>query len=201
MKMKILIIDNYDSFTYNLVQYLREISSCLIDVFRNDQIAVKEIVKYDAIVLSPGPGLPSDAGLLLEIIKTYAESKPILGICLGHQAIAQAFGAELENLTKVYHGVATPISILKQEGVFENQGSEISVGRYHSWVVNKNTVPDCLEVIAEDENGQIMAVQHKNLPVTGLQFHPESVLTPKGKELLKNFIDLMVNCPFKNPEI
>ncbi len=199
--MKILIIDNYDSFTYNLVQYIREVSGCLIEVFRNDQIAVKEIVKYDAIVLSPGPGLPRDAGLLLEIIKTYAESKPILGICLGHQAIAEAFGARLENLTKVYHGVATPISILKQEGIFENQSGEISVGRYHSWVVDKNTVPDCLEVIAEDENGQIMALQHNKFPVTGLQFHPESVLTPKGKELLKNFIDLMVNCHIKKPAI
>ncbi|MDC0230528.1 aminodeoxychorismate/anthranilate synthase component II [Aureispira] len=195
--MKILIIDNYDSFTYNLVQYLREGSSCLVEVFRNDQIEIRAIAKYDAIVLSPGPGLPKDAGLLLEIIKTYAESKPILGICLGHQAIAQAFGAQLENLTQVYHGIATPVSILKQKDIFKNQQSEISVGRYHSWIVDKKTIPDCLEVIAEDKNGQIMAVQHKRFPVTGLQFHPESVLTPNGKELLKNFINLIVNCHLK----
>ena len=199
--MKLLIIDNYDSFTYNLVQYLRELSSCLIEVHRNDKITITEIEKYDGIVLSPGPGLPKDAGILLEIIENYSKSKPILGICLGHQAIAETFGGQLENLKKVYHGVATTISIIKQEGIFEKLDSEISVGRYHSWVINKTTLPNCLEVIAEDKNGQIMAIQHKNFPVTGLQFHPESVLTSKGKDILKNFIDLMIISNVKNTSI
>jgi len=185
--MKILVIDNYDSFTYNLVQYLKEITKGAIDVYRNDAISLEAIKKYDAIVLSPGPGLPKDAGSLLEIIKTYANQKPILGICLGHQAIGEVFGAQLEKLEKVYHGIATPIKVLKEAGIFQIE-EELVVGRYHSWIIDKSTIPDCLEILAEDENGQIMAVQHKNYPVVGFQFHPESILTPKGKKLLKNFI-------------
>lgn len=188
--MQLLVIDNYDSFTYNLVQYLRELGSASIEVFRNDQLELEAMETYDAIVLSPGPGLPHQAGLLLDIIKTYSGKKPILGICLGHQAIGQVFGAELENLTKVYHGLATPIELLSATGIFEGQSSPLTVGRYHSWVVDKSTLPPCLEVLAEDEQGQIMAMQHQEHPTIGLQFHPESVLTPTGKSLLNNFLEL-----------
>lgn len=188
--MKLLIIDNYDSFTYNLVQYLREITKGTIEVHRNDQISLEEIEAYDAIVLSPGPGLPKDAGLLLEIIKTYTKRKPILGICLGHQAIGEVFGANLRNIKKVYHGIATPIQILDKQGLFEGQEDEITVGRYHSWIIDKENFPSCLEVLAEDENGQIMALKHRTTPTFGLQFHPESILTPEGKNLLQNFVQL-----------
>lgn len=190
--MKLLIIDNYDSFTYNLVQYFREIVGETIDVCRNDQIKLEAIDKYDVIVLSPGPGLPQDAGLLLDIIKTYAGRKAILGICLGHQAIGQVFGAKLTNITKVYHGVATPIQILKHEGLFEGQKEELIVGRYHSWIVDQADLPDSLEVLAVDQEGQIMAMQHRERPILGMQFHPESVLTPNGKTLLKNFINVAI---------
>lgn len=188
--MKLLIIDNYDSFTYNLVQYLREITGGTIEVHRNDKISLEAMQAYDAIVLSPGPGLPKDAGLLLDIIKTYHGRKPILGICLGHQAIGQVFGAKLINIKKVYHGIATPIQILDQKGLFEGLGNEIIVGRYHSWIVDRAGLPDCLEVLAEDENRQIMALKHKNAPTVGMQFHPESVLTPEGKNLLSNFVQV-----------
>ncbi|MFT5645880.1 MAG: anthranilate synthase component 2 [Aureispira sp.] len=188
--MKLLIIDNYDSFTYNLVQYLREITEGTIEVYRNDQISLEAMEGYDAIVLSPGPGLPKDAGLLLDIIKTYTGQKPILGICLGHQAIGQFFGAKLKNIKKVYHGIATPIHILNQKGLFEGQGNEVIVGRYHSWIVDREAFPNCLEVLAEDSNGQIMAMQHETDPTVGMQFHPESVLTPEGKNLLSNFVQL-----------
>lgn len=188
--MKLLIIDNYDSFTYNLVQYLREITGGTIEVHRNDKISLEAMQAYDAIVLSPGPGLPKDAGLLLDIIKTYHGRKPILGICLGHQAIGQVFGAKLINIKKVYHGIATPIQILDQKGLFEGLGNEIIVGRYHSWIVDRAGLTDCLEVLAEDENRQIMALKHKNAPTVGMQFHPESVLTPEGKNLLSNFVQV-----------
>lgn len=190
--MKLLIIDNYDSFTYNLVQYFRELVNGTIDVFRNDKISLEAIDKYDAIVLSPGPGLPKDAGLLLDIIKTYHNKKPILGICLGHQAIGEVFGGKLINLTKVYHGIATPIKILNQSGIFANQPEELTVGRYHSWVVDAANLPNCLTITAEDANGQIMAMQHKEYPIVGLQFHPESVLTPVGKQLIQNFVEQFV---------
>ena len=189
--MKLLVIDNYDSFTYNLVQYLKEVNAGSIDVFRNDKISSDEIEKYDAIVLSPGPGLPKDAGLLLEIIQQYYTSKPILGICLGHQAIGEVFGGQLENLTKVYHGIATPIQLLDKEVMFKEIEDDLVVGRYHSWVVQKANFPICLTITAEDEQGQIMALRHQEYPVFGLQFHPESVLTPKGKALLKNFVQLV----------
>jgi anthranilate synthase component 2 len=188
--MKLLIIDNYDSFTYNLVQYLREITEGKIDVYRNDQIDLDAIDAYDAIVLSPGPGLPKEAGLLLDIIKTYSGRKPILGICLGHQAIGQVFGAKLKNIKKVYHGMATPIQILNKEGLFKGQADEIIVGRYHSWIVDREGLPNCLAVLAEDANGQIMALKHETEPTIGLQFHPESILTPEGKNLLSNFVQL-----------
>lgn len=188
--MQLLVIDNYDSFTYNLVQYLRELGSASIEVVRNDQLELEAMGTYDAIILSPGPGLPQQAGLLLDIIKTYSGKKPILGICLGHQAIGQVFGAELENLAKVYHGLATPIQLSRTTGIFEGQASPLTVGRYHSWVVDKSTLPPCLEVLAEDEQGHIMAMQHQEHPTIGLQFHPESVLTPTGKALLNNFLEL-----------
>lgn len=188
--MKLLIIDNYDSFTYNLVQYLREITEGSIEVHRNDQISLEAMDAYDAIVLSPGPGLPKDAGLLLDIIRTYTGRKPILGICLGHQAIGQVFGATLKNIKKVYHGIATPIQILDEKGLFEGQGTEMVVGRYHSWIVDQEGLPDCLDILAEDANGQIMAMQHESAPTVGMQFHPESVLTPEGKNLLSNFVQL-----------
>ena len=190
--MKLLIIDNYDSFTYNLAQYFKEVVEGTIDVFRNDKITLEAIDAYDAIVLSPGPGLPKDAGLLLDIIKTYQDQKPILGICLGHQAIGQVFGGKLSNLTKVYHGIATPINILDQNGVFANQPTELTVGRYHSWVVDADDFPDCLAITAVDASGQIMAMQHKQFPIVGLQFHPESVLTPSGKQLIQNFVEQFV---------
>ncbi|BDS14485.1 anthranilate synthase component II [Aureispira anguillae] len=193
--MRLLIIDNYDSFTYNLVQYLREICTGTIEVYRNDQIQLEDIDAYDTIVLSPGPGLPEDAGMLLDIIKTYTGRKPILGVCLGHQAIGQVFGAELKNIENVYHGVATPIHILNHQGIFEGQEHQITVGRYHSWVVDPNSLPDCLEILAEDEHGQIMALQHKTQLTVGMQFHPESVLTPQGKALLSNFIKIAINQP------
>jgi len=188
--MKLLIIDNYDSFTYNLVQYLREITGGTIEVYRNDQISLEAMEVYDAIVLSPGPGLPKDAGLLLDIIKTYTGQKPILGICLGHQAIGQAFGAKLKNIKKVYHGIASPIQILNLKGLFEDLGNEITVGRYHSWIVDREGLPSSLEILAEDVNGQIMAMQHQTDPTVGMQFHPESVLTPEGKKLLHNFVKI-----------
>ncbi len=188
--MRLLVIDNYDSFTYNLVQYLRELSPTSIAVFRNDQIALEAIEEYDAIVLSPGPGLPEQAGLLLDIIRTYSGRKPILGICLGHQAIGQVFGATLHNLTKVYHGVATPITLKTTTGIFEGQPSPLTVGRYHSWVIDNKGFPSCLEILAEDKQGQIMALKHHDHPTFGLQFHPESVLTPAGKALLDNFVQI-----------
>ncbi len=188
--MKILVLDNYDSFTYNLVQYLDEITTHQINVFRNDKIAIDEVEKYDCIVLSPGPGLPKDAGIMPELIKTYAQSKPILGICLGHQAIGECFGSKLENLKFAFHGVATPI---KQNGlkseIFQDIPTRFQAGRYHSWVIKKDTLVDELECIAVDDQTQIMAIKHKTKPIFGLQFHPESILTDHGKQMLKNFID------------
>jgi anthranilate synthase component II len=187
--MKILVFDNYDSFTYNLVHLVEKILPLKVDVFRNDQIPLEKIKEYDKIILSPGPGIPSEAGLLLPLIKEYASSKSILGVCLGHQAIGEAFGGELINLSKVYHGVATSCRIMNGSSeLFEGLPSEIEVGRYHSWIVSKDNFPDVLEITAEDENGYIMAMQHKNYDVQGVQFHPESVLTPKGEVILKNWL-------------
>ena len=186
----ILMIDNYDSFTYNLYQFIGELSSD-IKVVRNDCITIKEIEKLSpqAIIISPGPGYPKDAGISVEIIKRFSGKLPILGICLGHQAIGEAFGARLENLKEVYHGVQTPVSILRQDVLFEGLGKEIPVGRYHSWVVSREDFPDCLEITAESREGQIMALRHRTYDVHGIQFHPESVLTPQGKEIIKNFLN------------
>ena len=186
--MKILVFDNYDSFTYNLVHLVEKITNQKVTVVRNDQITLEEVAEYDKIILSPGPGIPSEAGLLLPLIKQYAASKSILGVCLGHQAIGEAFGATLENLTTVYHGVATPIKIDNTNYLFNGLEETIEVGRYHSWVIASKDLPDVLEVTATDENGLIMAIEHTAYDVCGVQFHPESVLTPSGETVIKNWL-------------
>ena len=188
-KMRILVFDNYDSFTYNLVHLVEKITHEKVTVCRNDQITLEEVDAYDKIILSPGPGIPTEAGLLIPLIKEYAPTKSILGVCLGHQAIGEAFGAELENLANVYHGIATPINILNQNApVLKGLGEKIEVGRYHSWIVSDLDWPDDLEVTARDENGYIMGLQHKSYDVQGVQFHPESVLTPDGETMLRNWL-------------
>ncbi len=190
--MKVLVIDNYDSFTYNLVHYLEDLD-CEVTVFRNDEFALEEAESYDKILLSPGPGIPNEAGLLKDVIQKYAPQKSILGICLGQQAIAEVFGGSLINLEKVYHGVAVKTKIIvENEAIFNNLDSEIEVGRYHSWVVNPLTLPDVLEVTSIDNEGQIMSLRHRIFDVKGVQFHPESILTPDGKTILKNWIDIKV---------
>jgi anthranilate synthase component 2 len=186
--MKILVFDNYDSFTYNLVHLVEKITNQKVTVVRNDQITLEEVAAYDKIILSPGPGIPSEAGLLLPLIKQYAASKSILGVCLGHQAIGEAFGATLENLSTVYHGVATPIKIDNSNYLFNGLTDTIEVGRYHSWVIANNNFPDTLKVTATDENGLIMAIEHTAYDVCGVQFHPESVLTPNGETVIKNWL-------------
>ena len=186
--MKILVFDNYDSFTYNLVHLVEKITNQKVTVVRNDQITLEEVAAYDKIILSPGPGIPSEAGLLLPLIKQYAASKSILGVCLGHQAIGEAFGATLENLSTVYHGVATSIKIDNSNYLFNGLTDTIEVGRYHSWVIANNNFPDTLKVTATDENGLIMAIEHTAYDVCGVQFHPESVLTPNGETVIKNWL-------------
>jgi anthranilate synthase component II len=192
--MKILIFDNYDSFTYNLVHLVEKITHEKVDVYRNDKIALKDVQQYDKIILSPGPGLPSEAGLLLPLIKEYAATKSILGVCLGHQAIGEVFGGKLTNLSSVFHGVATPVRIVNGQQstvnsqLFKGLDKTFSVGRYHSWIVDKEDFPDELEITAEDENGFIMALQHKQYDVQGVQFHPESVLTPDGEKIMRNWL-------------
>ena len=187
--MKILVFDNYDSFTYNLVHLVEKITHEKVTVFRNDQIALADIQQYDKIILSPGPGIPVEAGLLLPLIEEYASSKSILGVCLGHQAVGEAFGGTLINLDTVYHGVATPITIIDQQSKIFNELPEvIEVGRYHSWIVSDENFPGELEVTARDENGYIMGLQHKTFDVQGVQFHPESVLTPDGEKLMRNWL-------------
>lgn len=184
----ILVIDNYDSFTYNLVHYLEDLN-CQVTVVRNDQLQLEDVEPFEKIVLSPGPGIPDEAGLLKPIIKTYASTKSILGVCLGMQAIGEVFGATLENLDIVYHGVQTKVHITsKDEILFKGLPPTIEVGRYHSWVV-KGELPTCLEITSVDENQQIMALRHKEFDIKGVQFHPESVLTPDGKTMLKNWIN------------
>ena len=186
---KIAVIDNYDSFTYNLVHYLEDLNG-EVTVFRNDEFELDELENFDKIVLSPGPGIPDEAGLLKDVIKTFAKSKSILGVCLGQQAIGEVFGGSLSNLEKVYHGVATKVQItVDDESLFAGLDNEIEVGRYHSWVVNNNDFPDSLEITSVDENGQIMSLRHKTLDIRGVQFHPESVLTPNGKKILENWLN------------
>tara|TARA_R110000868_G_scaffold64155_2_gene193010 strand:+ start:380 stop:943 length:564 start_codon:yes stop_codon:yes gene_type:complete len=184
---KILVIDNYDSFTYNLVHYLEDLN-CEVIVKRNDQLTLEEVDSFANIVLSPGPGIPDEAGLLKEIIRTYAPTKKIFGVCLGQQAIAEVFGGSLVNLDKVYHGIATKINIIKDDVLFKDLPREIEVGRYHSWVVDTN-LPDTLIATSFDENGQIMSLRHKTYDVSAVQFHPESVLTPQGKKILENWLN------------
>lgn len=193
--MKILVFDNYDSFTYNLVHLVEKIMHVKVEVHRNDQLALEQVKNYDKIILSPGPGIPEEAGLLLPLIKEYAAAKSILGVCLGHQAIGEAFGGKLVNLSTVYHGVATSIKIQKainrkQNSVLDNLPGEIEVGRYHSWIVSEENFPDELEVTARDANNYIMGLQHKTYDVQGVQFHPESVLTPDGEKMLRNWLNV-----------
>ncbi|MBP5570807.1 MAG: aminodeoxychorismate/anthranilate synthase component II [Prevotella sp.] len=187
--MKIVIIDNYDSFTYNLSHLLKELGA-EVSVFRNDQFELPQLEIFDKIVLSPGPGIPSEAGLLLDVIRTYAGRKPIFGVCLGHQAIGEAFGGRLENLSEVFHGVATEGTQFGNDPVFAGLPQKITMGRYHSWVVSREGFPDCLEITAESNEGQIMALRHKEYDIHGIQFHPESVLTPDGRQILRNWLSL-----------
>lgn len=187
--MKIIVFDNYDSFTYNLVHLVEKILHQKTDVYRNDQLPLEKVKDYDKIILSPGPGIPIEAGLLLPLIKEYAPSKSILGVCLGHQAIGEAFGGKLVNLSTVFHGVATNCRLrIADCRLFDSLPDTIEVGRYHSWVVSKENFPQELEITAEDENGMIMALQHKTYDVQGVQFHPESVLTPMGEDILRNWL-------------
>ncbi|WP_281847716.1 anthranilate synthase component II [Olleya namhaensis] len=186
--MKVLVIDNYDSFTYNLVHYLEDLN-CEVTVKRNDKLTLEEVDAFDKIVLSPGPGIPDEAGLLKAIIKTYAPTKSILGVCLGQQAIGEVFGGSLINLEEVYHGVATNVEIVVDDEVlFKGMDKTIEVGRYHSWVVNPD-LPQALEATSFDKNGQVMSLRHRVYDVRGVQYHPESVLTPNGKQILENWIN------------
>ena len=191
--MKILVFDNYDSFTYNLVHLVEKITGEKVDVYRNDQITLADVAGYDKIILTPGPGIPEEAGLLLPLIKEYAATKSILGVCLGYQAIAEAFGGTLTNLSIVFHGVATPIKINNHPArggtkILQGLPETIEVGRYHSWIVSDENFPEELEVTARDENGYIMGLQHKIFDVQGVQFHPESVLTPDGEKIMRNWL-------------
>ena len=214
IKVKILVFDNYDSFTYNLVHLVEKIMHQKVEVVRNDQLPLEKVKGYDKIILSPGPGIPSEAGMLLPLIKAYATSKSILGVCLGHQAIGEAFGSKLLNLSTVYHGVATPVRVGNRQSVlsgvegsaigskedstfqiadsrrdlFKDLPQEFEVGRYHSWIISEEGFPDDLEVTARDDNNYIMALQHKTYDVQGVQFHPESVLTPVGEQIMRNWL-------------
>lgn len=190
---KVVVVDNYDSFTYNLVHYLEDLD-CEVTVYRNDEFELEELKDFDKIVFSPGPGVPDDAGLLKAVISHYASTKSILGVCLGQQAIGEVFGGHIINLEKVYHGIATKINVIvDDEPLFQGLGKTLEVGRYHSWVVDQTDFPDTLEITSQDENGQIMSLRHRTLDVKGVQFHPESVLTPFGKQILANWVTLEIN--------
>ena len=186
--MNILVIDNYDSFTFNLVHYLEEMG-CTVTVKRNDQFAMDEVAQYDKVVLSPGPGIPEEAGLLKDVIERYAQTIPMLGVCLGHQAIAEVFGGTLSNLATVFHGVSSSMKVIEGDPIFDGLPKTFDVGRYHSWVVNK-PLPKGFILLAEEENGQVMAFKHDTYPIYGVQFHPESILTPNGKQILQNWLAL-----------
>lgn len=194
-----MVFDNYDSFTYNLVHLVQKIIHVPVDVYRNDEIPLEKVKEYDKIILSPGPGLPSESGLLLPLIREYAASKTILGVCLGHQAIGEVFGGKLVNLSTVFHGVATPIHLVNgahadipqkdsRKNIFANMPQEFEVGRYHSWIVSDENFPKVLEVTARDDNGYIMALRHTTYDVQGVQFHPESILTPSGETIMRNWL-------------
>lgn len=186
--MRLLIFDNYDSFTYNIVHAVRSLG-INPDVIRNDRISLGQVNVYDKIIISPGPGIPSEAGILPQLLETYTPSKPILGICLGEQAIGECFGARLLNLPQVFHGIQTPIDVIADDYIFDSLPKQFPVGRYHSWVVDSNDFPSCLEVTATDAQGRIMALRHRSLDVHGVQFHPESILTPDGITIIRNFIN------------
>ena len=186
---KILLLDNYDSFTYNLVQYIEELVGYEITVKRNDELTVEQVNDFDILFLSPGPGVPKDAGILIDVIKTYSGKKPIFGVCLGLQAMAEAFGGELINLKRVYHGLATEIAITREDALFHGLTNPFLAGRYHSWVADNNSLPSCFEVIATDvDEEEIMAIRHKEHLTKAVQFHPESILTPQGKTIIQNFL-------------
>lgn len=187
--MKVLVFDNYDSFTYNLVQIVEQILGEKMDVFRNDEIPLEDIEQYDKIILSPGPGIPEEAGILLDLIKKYAPTKSIFGVCLGQQAIAETFGGSLINLSEIYHGVATEAQQVKEHKIFRNLPETLEVGRYHSWAVNPEDFPEELEITSVDTNGMIMSLKHKTYDVHAVQYHPESILTPFGKDILINFLN------------
>ena len=187
--MKIVIIDNYDSFTYNLSHLVKELGA-EVTVYRNDQFQLNQLEVFDKIILSPGPGIPSEAGLLLDVIRTYAGRKPILGVCLGHQAIGEVFGGKLTNLSDVYHGIATEGTQFGVDPIFTGLPKHIIMGRYHSWVVDRVDFPSCLEITAVSDDGQIMALRHRNYNIHGIQFHPESVLTPEGRTIIKNWLNI-----------
>ena len=185
--MKTVIIDNYDSFTYNLAHLVKELGA-EVSVVRNDQFRLSELKPFDKIILSPGPGIPTEAGLLMDVIDAYASVKPILGGCLGHQAIGEYFGGKLTNLSQVFHGIASIISITAPDYIYKELPAQVQVGRYHSWVVDNEGLPDCLEVTSVSEEGQIMSLRHKQYDVRGIQYHPESVLTPEGRKIIANWL-------------
>ena len=185
---KILIFDNYDSFTYNLLHAVKSLGYHSVDVIRNDKIDLSAVAQYDKIILSPGPGLPEEAGLLMSLIRQYAETKSILGVCLGHQALGEVFGAKLENIPFVFHGVQTPVDIIAGDYLFDGIPNEILVGRYHSWIVSEDHFPAELEITAVDKAGDVMAMKHRQLDLHGVQFHPESILTPEGIRIIQNFL-------------
>jgi anthranilate synthase component II len=187
--MRILVFDNYDSFTYNLVHMIKKLGYNNVEVHRNDKIALADIAHFDKILLSPGPGVPSESGILLELIKTYSPTKSIMGVCLGLQAIGEAFGGKLINLPTVFHGVALQASIIENDLLFKDVPTSIQVGRYHSWAVANDGFPDCLRITAVDDEGTIMALAHKEYDVRAVQFHPESVLTPEGEKIMKNWLE------------
>ncbi len=187
--MKILVIDNYDSFTYNLVHALKKFEGVTVDVRRNDEVAEDEPGLYDKIVFSPGPGIPEEAGTMLAVIRNYAGKKPMLGVCLGHQAIGETFGGTLQNMNDVLHGIATPITVIAKSYIFDHLPETFEAGRYHSWIVERATLPAVLEVTSIDHEGRIMSFQHKEFDIQGVQFHPESILTPIGEKILENWVN------------
>ena len=186
--MKILVLDNYDSFVYNLVHYINQLGYDDVDVFRNDKILLEDIVRYDKILLSPGPGIPNEAGIMIDLIRKYGQSKSILGVCLGHQAIAEAFGSELENMDEVLHGVGNKIKVLEDDVLYNDIPKEFEVGRYHSWQVKKETLGDIFKLTSVDENGNVMSIRHNSMDLVGVQYHPESILTEYGLKIIENWL-------------
>tara|TARA_B100000674_G_C37771242_1_gene882618 strand:+ start:374 stop:940 length:567 start_codon:yes stop_codon:yes gene_type:complete len=187
--MKILVLDNYDSFVYNLVHYIKQLGYTDVDVYRNDKIALSDVEKYDKILLSPGPGIPNESGIMIDLIKKYADSKSIMGVCLGHQAIAEAFGSELENMDEVLHGVGNKMEVVAEDSIYNELPTSFEVGRYHSWQVKKDTLGDVFKITGVDENGNVMSIRHNSLDIVGVQYHPESVLTEHGLKIVENWLN------------